>query len=187
MEPTISKWATPFLVPIMKVMDGFGRHLSDQYYKAGSSLEVVCEVCALITYIKESFGSLFVLYSIGYLYPNFFSWIPFPFSGTQQILASCWYGNKSKKLSNHVQKMVSGNFYQIRNFVKVHLFKYSHWIFWVHCIQSPCHYSGIFTLDSKGLQWFKYCFRQAPFTVETTPVLYLNSFQLLFEFTLSKV
>jgi len=31
-------------VPIMKVMDGFGRHLSDQYYKAGSSLEVVCEL-----------------------------------------------------------------------------------------------------------------------------------------------
>ena len=32
------------VVPIMKVMDGFGRHLRDQYYKAGSSLEVVCEV-----------------------------------------------------------------------------------------------------------------------------------------------
>ena len=31
-------------VLIMKVMDGFGRHLSDQYYKAGSNLEVVCEV-----------------------------------------------------------------------------------------------------------------------------------------------
>ena len=106
----------------MKVMDGFGRHLSDQYYKAGSSLEVVCEVCALITYIKESFGSLFVLYSIGYLYPNFFSWILFPFSGTQQILASCWYGNKSKKLSNHVQKMVSGNFCPIRNFFLKYIF-----------------------------------------------------------------
>ena len=35
------------LVPIMKVMDGFGRHLRDQYYKAGSSLEVVCEVSFL--------------------------------------------------------------------------------------------------------------------------------------------
>jgi len=31
-------------VPVMKVMDGFGRHLQDQYYKAGSSLEVVCEL-----------------------------------------------------------------------------------------------------------------------------------------------
>jgi len=31
-------------VPIMTVMDGFGRHLTDQYYKAGSSLEVVCEL-----------------------------------------------------------------------------------------------------------------------------------------------
>ena len=28
----------------MKVMDGFGRNLTDQYYKVGSSLEIVCEV-----------------------------------------------------------------------------------------------------------------------------------------------
>ena len=28
----------------MRVMDGFGRNLSDQYYKAGSSLEIVCQV-----------------------------------------------------------------------------------------------------------------------------------------------
>ena len=27
-------------VPVMKVMDGFGRTLADQFYKAGSSLEV---------------------------------------------------------------------------------------------------------------------------------------------------
>ena len=33
-----------FSVPVMKVMDGFGRNLADQYYKAGSSLEIVCEV-----------------------------------------------------------------------------------------------------------------------------------------------
>ena len=33
-----------FSVPVMRMMDGFGRNLADQYYKAGSSLEIVCEV-----------------------------------------------------------------------------------------------------------------------------------------------
>ena len=35
----------PFSVPKLRVTDGFGRPLADQYYKAGSSLEVVCQVC----------------------------------------------------------------------------------------------------------------------------------------------
>ena len=30
--------------PILTVMDGFGRELLDQYYKVGSSLEVMCQV-----------------------------------------------------------------------------------------------------------------------------------------------
>jgi len=30
--------------PVLTVMDGFGRELLDQYYKAGSSLEVMCAV-----------------------------------------------------------------------------------------------------------------------------------------------
>jgi hypothetical protein len=30
--------------PVLTVMDGFGRELLDQYYKAGSSLEVMCQV-----------------------------------------------------------------------------------------------------------------------------------------------
>ena len=38
---------TPLVVvaaPVLTVMDGFGRELLDQYYKAGSSLEVMCAV-----------------------------------------------------------------------------------------------------------------------------------------------
>lgn len=34
----------PSAAPVLTVMDGFGRELSDQYYKAGSSLEVMCTV-----------------------------------------------------------------------------------------------------------------------------------------------
>ena len=30
--------------PVLTVMDGFGRELLDQYYKVGSSLEVMCKV-----------------------------------------------------------------------------------------------------------------------------------------------
>ena len=30
--------------PILTVMDGFGRELLDQFYKVGSSLEVMCQV-----------------------------------------------------------------------------------------------------------------------------------------------
>lgn len=30
--------------PVLTVMDGFGRALVDQYYKVGSSLEVMCHV-----------------------------------------------------------------------------------------------------------------------------------------------
>ena len=37
-----------YVVPVMKVMDGFGRNLADQFYKAGSSLEIVCEVINFI-------------------------------------------------------------------------------------------------------------------------------------------
>ena len=33
-----------FLAPILTVMDGFGRELLDQFYKVGSSLEVMCQV-----------------------------------------------------------------------------------------------------------------------------------------------
>lgn len=33
-----------FTAPILTVMDGFGRELLDQYYKVGSSLEVMCQV-----------------------------------------------------------------------------------------------------------------------------------------------
>ena len=32
------------LVPVMRVTDGFGRNLTDQFYKTGSSLEIGCEV-----------------------------------------------------------------------------------------------------------------------------------------------
>ena len=43
----IKKSLSPFLssaAPVLTVMDGFGRELLDQYYKAGSSLEVMCAV-----------------------------------------------------------------------------------------------------------------------------------------------
>lgn len=30
--------------PVLTVMDGFGRELLDQFYKVGSSLEVMCQV-----------------------------------------------------------------------------------------------------------------------------------------------
>ena len=33
-----------FLAPVLTVMDGFGRKLLDQFYKVGSSLEVMCHV-----------------------------------------------------------------------------------------------------------------------------------------------
>ena len=33
-----------FPAPVLTVMDGFGRELVDQYYKVGSSLEVMCLV-----------------------------------------------------------------------------------------------------------------------------------------------
>ena len=33
-----------FTAPILTVMDGFGRELLDQFYKVGSSLEVMCQV-----------------------------------------------------------------------------------------------------------------------------------------------
>ena len=33
-----------FSVPHLVVMDGFGRLLTDQFYKIGSSLEVMCQV-----------------------------------------------------------------------------------------------------------------------------------------------
>ena len=33
-----------FLAPVLTVMDGFGRELLDQFYKVGSSLEVMCKV-----------------------------------------------------------------------------------------------------------------------------------------------
>ena len=35
---------THAIAPVLTVMDGFGRELLDQYYKAGSSLEVMCAV-----------------------------------------------------------------------------------------------------------------------------------------------
>ena len=75
-------------------MDGFGRQLTDQYYKAGSSLEVVCEVC---------FDSSELFY-----YSMFHSWILFRSSGIQQILANCWFGSTGRRLSNHVQRTESG-------------------------------------------------------------------------------
>ena len=40
----MSRLASPPPVPVLRVTDGFGRPLADQYYKAGSSLEVVCQV-----------------------------------------------------------------------------------------------------------------------------------------------
>ena len=33
-----------FLAPILTGMEGFGRELLDQFYKVGSSLEVMCQV-----------------------------------------------------------------------------------------------------------------------------------------------
>ena len=33
-----------FAAPVLTVMDGFGRKLLDQFYKVGSSLEVMCHV-----------------------------------------------------------------------------------------------------------------------------------------------
>jgi len=33
-----------FSAPVLTVMDGFGRELLDQFYKVGSSLEVMCQV-----------------------------------------------------------------------------------------------------------------------------------------------
>ena len=58
----ISNLFPPISVPVMKVMDGFGRHLQDQYYKAGSSLEVVCEVNS--AYWKIS--SFAIIFSVGF-------------------------------------------------------------------------------------------------------------------------
>ena len=46
-------WKLKFLVPVMRVMDGFGRNLADQFYKAGSSLEIVCEVINFINYTSS--------------------------------------------------------------------------------------------------------------------------------------
>ena len=42
--PNIGRLQRHISVPVMRVMDGFGRNLTDQYYKVGSSLEIVCEV-----------------------------------------------------------------------------------------------------------------------------------------------
>ena len=42
-EPN-SRKLSPHTAPVLTVMDGFGRELLDQYYKAGSSLEVMCAV-----------------------------------------------------------------------------------------------------------------------------------------------
>jgi len=42
--PKIHKISLAVEAPILTVMDGFGRELLDQYYKVGSSLEVMCQV-----------------------------------------------------------------------------------------------------------------------------------------------
>ena len=63
----ISNLSPPISVPVMKVMDGFGRHLQDQYYKAGSSLEVVCEVNSAY-WKKSSLATIFQLDSVPFFW-----------------------------------------------------------------------------------------------------------------------